>query len=163
MDEAKLTLGIARSTEATGAHSTMEAVLRGQLWLVSLKGPPAVIVMGDDVSVDAWRKDNGKDVPDEAIIARAKAIVDDANTEWVEMNWYRAALPEKWEEEEWQVDRGAIYITWNGKRWRVHDLHMGINVEDPKSIDYAKRLIADPFTKWVQRVDGNYVNDSVSQ
>lgn len=123
----------------------------------------SVVVMADELSLFAWEMATGKDVHDEAIIAKAKEIMDDASTEWVEMDGYRAALPKGWEEEAWQVDRGSIDITWNGKRWRVSDLHMGMNVDDPKSIDYAKRLIADPHTPWVERVDGKYVKDRLSQ
>ena len=130
------------------------------LSLVTVEG---VVLMADDLSADAWRMDNGKDVRDEAVLTKGKEIMEDANTEWAEMDGYRAALPRGWEEQEWIVDRGAIWIRWNGKRWRVSDLHMGINVVDAKSIEYAKRLIADPFTRWVQKAGGNYFNDSVSQ
>lgn len=144
----------------------MEALLERMgksISLVTLAGPPAILVMADDLSADAWRMDDGKDVHDEAVLTKGKEIMEDAKIEWVQMDGYRAALPRGWEEQEWIVDRGAIWITWNGKRWRVSDLHMGINVVDPKSIEYAKRLIADPFTLWVQKAGGNYFKDSVSQ
>lgn len=124
---------------------------------------PGVVVMMDDMATFAWEMGSGRDVHDKAVIEKAKEIVKDANTEWVEMDGYRAAMPEGWQEKEWHVDRGAIHITWNGKRWRVRDLHMGIDLDDPKSIAHAKQRIADPHAGWIEKGVVYYLNDSVSQ
>ena len=58
----------------------------------------------------------------------------------------------------WCVQTGGVWVTWDGK-WRVADLDMGINVVNPRAIERAKQLMADPSTEWVQKGGYSFFQD----